>query len=59
MAYIDQFIMFCAGVWMTAVGLRYLDIGSRQDWLKQFARHFRWMGPLLIAISVILLFAPR
>lgn len=59
MAYIDQIIMFCAGVWMTAAGLGYIGIGVRQDWLKHLVRHFRWMGPLLIAISIILLFAPR
>ncbi|UDF32814.1 UNVERIFIED_ORG: hypothetical protein LHK14_23900 (plasmid) [Roseateles sp. XES5] len=59
MAYTDQFIMFCAGVWMTAVGLGYIDLGVRQDWLKPLVRHFRWMGPLLIAISIILLLAPK
>lgn len=51
--------MFCAGIWMTASGFRYLDIGARQDWMKQLVRHFRWMGPLLVLISIVLLFAPR
>lgn len=59
MAYIDQFIMFCGGVWMTVAGFGYVDLGVRQEWLKQLVRHFRWMGPLLIVISIILLFASR
>jgi len=58
MAYIDQLIMFCAGVWMTAAGFGYLDTGVRQDWLAQTVRQFRWAGPLLIGISLVLFFAP-
>jgi hypothetical protein len=49
--YIDQLIMFCAGLGMTAVGFGYLEIKS------PLARHFRWMGPLLAAISIALVFA--
>ncbi|MGK9051109.1 hypothetical protein [Xaviernesmea oryzae] len=60
MAYIDQIIMFCAGVWMTAVGFAYVRFNIAQvPWLTKLTGHFRWMGPLLIAISIILLFAPQ
>ncbi|MDM7852358.1 hypothetical protein QUF18_15170 [Pseudochrobactrum kiredjianiae] len=58
MAYIDQIIMFFAGVWMTATGFGFLRLGEQQEWQQQLVRHFRWMGLLLIAISIILLFAP-
>jgi hypothetical protein len=50
MAYIDQLIMFCAGVWMTAAGFGYFATGARQDWLVQIVGQFRWAGPLLIGI---------
>lgn len=55
-AYIDEFIMLCAGAWMTAVGLGYIDLPARPDlpWLGNLVRQFKWMGPLLILIAVIL-----
>ena len=57
-AHIDQLIMFGAGVWMTAAGFGYLDVGARQDWLIRIIGQFRWAGPPLIVFSIILLFAP-
>ncbi|KKX32929.1 hypothetical protein [Rhizobium sp. LC145] len=59
MAYIDQIIMFCAGMWMTAAGLGYVKVNTQVPWVVKITRHFRWMGPLLIALSIILLFEPR
>ncbi|MGC0053691.1 hypothetical protein ACNSPG_11575 [Brucella pituitosa] len=58
MAYIDQIIMFLAGVWMTATGFGFLPLGGQNDWKANLVRQFRWMGPLLIAISLILLLVP-
>ncbi|MGN8024159.1 hypothetical protein ACTJJ7_25960 [Phyllobacterium sp. 22229] len=57
--YIDEFIMFCAGLWMTAVGYGYLPFqtsnqGNQITWLVRLVAQFKWMGPLLIAIAVIL-----
>lgn len=59
MAYIDQLIMFAAGFWMTATGFGFLEFVTQQDWQRNLVRHFRWVGPLLIAISIILLFGPK
>ncbi|MGK6316311.1 hypothetical protein [Neorhizobium sp. DT-125] len=60
MAYIDQMIMFCAGLWMAAVGFGYVRFNTTQvPWLAKLTGHFRWMGPLLIVIAIILVFAPR
>ena len=50
-AYIDEFIMFCAGLWMTAVGFGHLPLSKNPT---QVVRHFKWMGPLLLAIAIIL-----
>lgn len=58
MAYIDQLIMFGAGVWMTAAGFGYFDIGLWGGGLDRIVGQFRWAGPLLIGISIVLLFAP-
>jgi hypothetical protein len=61
-AYIDEFIMLCAGLWMTAVGFRYISFpipgpGEKNAWLANIVNHFRWMGPLLVIIAVILAIA--
>ncbi|MDR6633049.1 hypothetical protein J2X72_001833 [Phyllobacterium sp. 1468] len=61
-AYIDEFIMFCAGLWMTAVGFRYLSFppanqGAQNAWLGNLVHHFRWMGPLLLVIAIVLAIA--
>lgn len=55
-AYIDEFIMFCAGAWMTAAGFGYVDLPTpaNQPWLGNLVRQFKWMGPLLILIALIL-----
>jgi hypothetical protein len=56
--YIDEFIMFCAGLWMTAVGFGYLPLpgypASKPSWASAVAAHFKWMGPLLIAAALAL-----
>lgn len=61
-AYIDEFIMFCAGLWMAAVGFGYLSFptpnqGAQNAWLANLVGHFRWMGPLLLAIAIVLAIA--
>ncbi|CAA0112700.1 Uncharacterised protein [Starkeya nomas] len=60
-AYIDEFIMFCAALWMTSVGFGYLPLpggaASQSRWVKPLAGHFKWMGPLLLAIAVALAIA--
>ena len=55
-AYIDEFIMLCAGAWMTAVGFGYVDLPTpaNQPWLGDLVRQFKWMGPLLILIAIVL-----
>ena len=60
--YIDEFIMFCVGLWMTGVGFGLLQSPFRaqpgqQPWWLQVAKHFKWMGPLLILIAIVLAFA--
>lgn len=53
-AYIDEFIMFCAGLWMTAVGFGYLPLSKNPAQQLPVVRHFKWMGPMLIGIAIIL-----
>ncbi|CAN7573850.1 hypothetical protein HW571_05360 [Agrobacterium genomosp. 3] len=53
-AYIDEFIMFCAGLWMTAVGFGHLRLSKNPTQQLPVVRHFKWMGPLLLAIAIIL-----
>ncbi|WP_454702877.1 hypothetical protein [Agrobacterium burrii] len=53
-AYIDEFIMFCAGLWMTAVGFGYLPLSKNHAQQLPVVRHFKWMGPMLIGIAIIL-----
>lgn len=57
--YIDQIIMFAAGIWMSAVGFGHFSFSSDQEWFNRLVRHFKWMGPLLVLIAVALAFAPR
>jgi hypothetical protein len=54
---IDQIFMFCAGIWMTAMGFGYVAVNTQQASRAKFVRHFRWMGPLLILISIVLALA--
>lgn len=60
-AYIDEFIMFCAGLWMTAIGFGYLPLpgnaATQPPWVSTLAGHFKWMGPLLLAIAIALAIA--
>ncbi|MEJ1120176.1 hypothetical protein V9K92_17010 [Phyllobacterium sp. CCNWLW109] len=61
-AYIDEVIMFCAGLWMTGVGFRYLsfpapDQSAKNAWLANIVPHFKWMGPLLLIIAIVLAIA--
>ncbi|WP_145711230.1 hypothetical protein [Mesorhizobium tianshanense] len=58
-AYIDEFIMFCAGLWMSGVGYGFIQMpnqsqAGQQAWLARLPRHFKWMGPLLLIISIVL-----
>ncbi|MCQ1851901.1 hypothetical protein [Neorhizobium galegae] len=52
--YIDEFIMFCAGLWMTSLGFGYLSWSRDSARKLLVVRHFRWLGPLLLAIATIL-----
>ncbi|MCV9938195.1 hypothetical protein OIU35_17710 [Boseaceae bacterium BT-24-1] len=60
-AYIDEFIMFCAGLWMVAVGFNYVplpgNVANQPPWVTMVAGHFKWMGPLLLAIAIALAIA--
>lgn len=57
-AYVDEIIMFCAGLWMTVVGLGFLplpgDAARQPDWVPRVVSHFKWMGPLLLVIAIVL-----
>ncbi|MER8521478.1 hypothetical protein NKI48_18065 [Mesorhizobium sp. M0644] len=61
--YIDEFIMFCAGLRMAGVGFRFFADpfqarpGQQQAWWTNFGTRFKWMGPLLILIAIVLAFA--
>ena len=56
--YIDEIIMLAAGAWMTLVGFGYLQLptgnGATPPWARTLAGHFNWMGPLLVAIALLL-----
>jgi hypothetical protein len=60
-AYIDELIMFCVGLWMTAVGLGYLPTpgnpASQPSWATTLLGHFKWIGPLLLVIALVLAIA--
>ncbi|KJF67674.1 hypothetical protein [Rhizobium nepotum] len=53
-AYIDEIIMFFAGLWMTLVGFGYLRLSKNQANQPPVVRHFKWMGPLLLVIALVL-----
>lgn len=59
-AYIDEFIMICAGLWMSGIGFGLLQnpfqaqAGRQQAWASNLVPHFKWMGPLLIIIAIVL-----
>ncbi|MDR9758880.1 hypothetical protein RJJ37_04395 [Rhizobium redzepovicii] len=52
-AYIDEIIMFCAGLWMTSVGFGYLPLPGYSA-NPPLVRHFKWMGPILLVIAIVL-----
>jgi len=57
--YIDDLIMLCVGAWATAVGFGYLQMPvrdplARQQWQARFGTMFKWIGPILIVIAVVL-----
>ncbi|MGE0242144.1 MAG: hypothetical protein AB7S59_25750 [Parvibaculaceae bacterium] len=57
--YIDEIIMFCVGAWATATGFGYLpmpvkDPAAAQQWQARFGTLFKWIGPLLLVISIVL-----
>jgi hypothetical protein len=59
--YFDEFIMLCVGLWTAGVGFGFLPFPGRteakpgqQAWWVHVVPHFRWMGPLLMAIAVVL-----
>ncbi|ABR61707.1 membrane protein [Sinorhizobium medicae] len=60
-AYIDEIIMFCAGLWMTSVGFGYVQLSgnpaTRSPWVTTLSGHFKWMGPLLLVIAAALAIA--
>jgi hypothetical protein len=52
-AYIDEIIMFCAGLWMALVGFGYLPLPGYSA-KPPLVRYFKWMGPLLLVIAIVL-----
>lgn len=52
--YIDEFMMFSAGLWMTCVGFGYLPLSINTAAEPPVVRHFRSMGPLLLVIAAVL-----
>ncbi len=57
--YIDEIIMFCVGLWATATGFGYLampakDPLAQQQWRLRFGTALKWIGPLLLVISIAL-----
>lgn len=57
--YIDQFIMLCAGLWMSGVGFGLLAFPiqanpGQSGWWEHLIKHFKWMGPLLMVIAIVL-----
>ncbi|MFJ1312158.1 hypothetical protein [Agrobacterium sp. P15N1-A] len=53
-AFIDEFIMLCAGLWMTSVGVSYPPLSKTPANRLPMVRHFKWMGPLLLVIAAVL-----
>ena len=58
-AYIDQIIMFFAGIWACGIGYGYLpplgkDPSAQQQWFARFGKMFRIIGPTLVVIALVL-----
>ena len=49
--------MFFVGLWMTLVGFGYLSLSRNPAHRPPVARHFKWMGPMLLMIALILAIA--
>ena len=61
-AYIDQIIMCLVGAWATGVGYGLLpmpgkDEAAKAQWRSRFGKLLQVIGPLLIAIALILALA--
>ena len=61
-AHVDEIIMFCAGAWMSAIGFGLLPAPGRNpasgaSWLERYGTLFKWGGPLLLIISIVLAIA--
>jgi hypothetical protein len=57
--YIDEIIMFLVGAWATATGFGFLPLPMKdplgqQQWQARFGTMLRWIGPILLVISVVL-----
>ena len=57
--YIDSIIMFCVGLYVSAVGFGRLPAPTKdpiagKQWLTQYGKFFKIGGPLLVVISLIL-----
>jgi len=62
--YIDEFIMICAGLWMTGIGFGFLAFPAeakpgQHAWWIHLVGHFKWMGPLFMLIAIVLAVASQ
>ena len=55
--WVDVIVFLCFGTWTTffAYGLVSNRICGKPKWNPGFRRHGKWLGPLLIILSVLLL----
>jgi hypothetical protein len=57
--YIDSIIMFCVGLWVSGIGFGRLPAPTKdpiagKQWLAQYGKLFKIIGPLLVVGSLIL-----
>ncbi len=45
---------FALSLWMASVGFGYLPFPGNPANRPPVVRHFKWMGPLLLAIAIVL-----
>jgi hypothetical protein len=57
--YVDAVIMLALGIWVSGVALGWFAVprGNLPVFVGWFERNARWIGPLLIAIAVVLVIA--
>ena len=59
--YIDQTIMFLVGAYATGVGFGWVSSPAKgpaaADWQRRYGRLFKFLGPVLLVISVALALA--